>query len=176
LFALPTKTRYNQIAMFDIQHDSPVPIHEQLTSQIRVHVASEALKAGAQLPEYRALAQELLANPQVVAKTYADLEAEDVLSRGQGGVMIVKPGAALVCRLRLQDTALKNLASAVALGLACKLDEAAIQQAVEKALAAGKNQPLTADQVLQAIKNPKHESPSNRASQGIQDLSRQKGS
>ena len=30
--------------MFDIQHDSAMPIHEQLTSQIRAHVASGALK------------------------------------------------------------------------------------------------------------------------------------
>ena len=49
--------------MFDIQHDSPVPIHEQIASQIRVHVATGALKAGAILAEYRAFAQELLTNP-----------------------------------------------------------------------------------------------------------------
>jgi GntR family transcriptional regulator len=160
--------------MFDIQHDSPVPIHEQLTSQIRVHVASEALKAGAELPEYRAWAQELLTNPQVVAKAYADLEAEGVLSKRPNGTMVVNVGAALICKLRLQDMALKNLANAVGLGVACGLDDAAIQKAVEQALAAGKNLPLTPDQVLQAMKKPKYE-PSHRASQGIQDLSRKKG-
>jgi GntR family transcriptional regulator len=160
--------------MFDIQHDSPVPIHEQLTSQIRVHVASEALKAGAELPEYRAWAQELLTNPQVVSKAYADLEAEGVLSKRLNGTMVVNAGAALICKLRLQDMALKNLANAVGLGVACGLDEAAIQKAVEQALAAGKNLPLTPDQVLQAMKKPKYE-PSHRASQGIQDLSRKKG-
>jgi GntR family transcriptional regulator len=163
-------------AMFDIQHDSPVPIHEQLTTQIRVHVASEALKAGAELPEYRAWAQELLTNPQVVAKAYADLEAEGVLSKGGHGAMVVRNGAAIICKLRLQDMARANLANAVNLALACGLDDAAVQQAVEQALAAGKNQPLTPEQVLQAMKKPKHEhSSSHRASQGIQDLSRKKG-
>src|SRR5947209_2950067 len=59
--------------MFDIQHDSPVPIHEQITSQLREHIASGALKPGARLPEYRDFAQELLANPQAVARAYSDL-------------------------------------------------------------------------------------------------------
>jgi GntR family transcriptional regulator len=160
--------------MFDIQHDSPVPIHEQLTSQIRVHVASGALKEGANLKEYRAWAQELLTNPQVVAKAYAELESEGVLIKGKDGTMVVNVGAALLCRLRLQDIALGHIGHAVALGLACGLNDAAIQQAVEQALAAGKNQPLTNEQILQAMKKPKHEF-SHRASQGIQDLSRKKG-
>src|SRR5437764_9459488 len=103
--------------MFDIQHDSPVPIHEQLTNQIRVHVASEALKAGAELPEYRALAQELLTNPQVVARALAELEAEGVLSKSPRGAMIVNSGAALACKLRLQDTAFRNLVNAVDFGI-----------------------------------------------------------
>jgi len=56
--------------MFDIQHDSPVPIHEQLTTQIRMHIASGALKPGDTLLEYRAFAQKLLTNPQVVARAW----------------------------------------------------------------------------------------------------------
>ena len=160
--------------MFDIQHDSPVPIHEQLTSQIRVHVATDALKAGAELPEYRAWAQELLTNPQVVAKAFTELEAEGVLTKQPNGAMAVNVGAALVCKLRLQDMALKNLKNAVGLGVSCGLDDAAVHQAVEQALSAVKNLPLTPEQVLQAMKKPKYE-PSHRASQGIQDLSRKKG-
>ena len=76
--------------MFDIQHDSPVPIHEQITSQIRAHVASGAVKEGTVLAEHRTFAQELLTNPQVVARAYADLEAEGVLTKA----LVVKPGAA----------------------------------------------------------------------------------
>ena len=160
--------------MFDVQHDSPVPIHEQLTTQIRVHVASEALKAGATLPEYRAFAQELLANPQVIARAYADLESEGVLTKGPGSAMIVTQGAAITCRLRLQETARAHIRQAVILGVACGLLDADIANAVEQALAAGKVQPLTADHVLHAMKKPTHDY-SHRASQGIQDLSRKTG-
>jgi GntR family transcriptional regulator len=161
--------------MFDMQHDSPVPIHEQLTSQIRVHIASGALKAGAVLAEYRAFAQELLTNPQVVSRAYAELEAEGVIAAGPANVMLVTPGASLICRLYLQDMAREQIRHAVSLGVACELSDAEIGKVVEQALAAAKVQPLSPDQILQAMKKPKHE-PSHRASQGIQDLSRRKGS
>jgi GntR family transcriptional regulator len=157
--------------MFDIQHDSPVPIHEQITSQIRAHVASGALKSGALLAEYRAFAQELLTNPQVVARAYADLEGEGVLKKGSSGGMVVCDGAAVICRVRLQDIARERIRQAVALGIDWGLTDAEIVKAVERELAASKVQPLTGEELLQAMKKPAHES-SHRDSQGIQDLSR----
>jgi GntR family transcriptional regulator len=159
--------------MIDIQHDSPVPIHEQITGQLRGHIASGALKAGAKLAEYRALAQELVTNPQVVARAYGDLEWDGVLKKGPAGVMEVTEGAAVICRLRLQDTARARLRQVIAQGLACNLSEADIRQIVEQALAA-KVEPLSPDELQHAIKKqPTHDS-SHRDSQAIQDLSRQK--
>ena len=35
--------------MIDIQHDSPVPIHEQIASQLMVHIAAGDLAAGSKL-------------------------------------------------------------------------------------------------------------------------------
>ena len=160
--------------MFDIQHDSPVPIHEQITNQIRAHVASGALKPAAILTEYRAFAQELLTNPQVVARAYADLEAEGVLAKGAKGSMVVCPGAAPICRERMRTIASEHLRHAVFLSVACGLVDAEIVNVVEKALAASKVQPQSPDEILKAIKKPTHE-PSHRASQGIQDLSRKTG-
>lgn len=160
--------------MIDIQHDSPVPIHEQIAEQIRGLVASGVLKVGARLAEYRALAQELLTNPQAVARAYGDLEAEGVLKKDASGSMEVTPGASVTCRLRLQDTARGQLRRAVALALAAGLAENEVVKAFEQELAAAKIQPLSADEALHAIKKPTHAS-SHRASQGIQDLSRQKG-
>ena len=85
--------------MIDIQHDSPVPIHEQIAGQIRAHISSGALKPGAKLAEYRACAQELLTNPQAVARAYGDLEWEGALRKGPAGVMEVTAGAAAICRV-----------------------------------------------------------------------------
>jgi GntR family transcriptional regulator len=158
--------------MFDIQHDSPVPIHEQITSQIRAHVATGALRAGTVLAEYRAFAQELLTNPQVVARAYADLEAEGVLKKETAGSLFVTEKAAAICRLQLQDVARAYIRQAIALGVAWSLSDAEIMTAVEQALAICKTQPLSTDEILQAMKKPAHER-SHRDSQGIQDLSRQ---
>ncbi|HWY86815.1 MAG TPA: GntR family transcriptional regulator [Gemmataceae bacterium] len=158
--------------MFDIQHDSPVPIHVQITGQIRAHVASGALKAGARLAEYRAFAQALLANPQVVARAYEDLEQEGVLAKSPGGGMEVTAGASVICRLRLQDIGRERIRQAVAQSLALGLAEAEIVSAVEQELAAARARPLSPDELLTAIKKPTHER-SHRDSQGIQDLSRQ---
>jgi DNA-binding transcriptional regulator YhcF (GntR family) len=166
--------------MFDIQHDSPVPIHEQLASQIRAHVAFGALKAGAVLAEYRVFAQDLLTNPQVVARAYADLEGEGVLKScgtvsdqaTTSGGMVVSAGAPAICLERMRNMAAEHLRQAVELGVACGLGDAEIADAVERALAASKVLPLSPDEILKAIKKPTHE-PSNRTSQGIQDLSRE---
>jgi GntR family transcriptional regulator len=161
--------------MFDIQHDSPVPIHEQITGQIRAHVASGALKPGARLAEYRAFAQELLTNPQVVARAFGDLEFEGVLKKCPSGDMEVAVGAAVLCRLRLQDMARERIRQAVAQGLAAGLEEGDVAEAVEHELAAARTQPLSPTELLKAIKKSPHES-SHRDSQGIQDLSRKKSS
>jgi GntR family transcriptional regulator len=158
--------------MFDIQHDSPVPIHEQITGQIMAHIATEALRPGAGLPEYRVLAQELLTNPQATARAYTDLEGDGILKKGAFGGMEVTAGAAVICRVRLQSTAQRRLGEAVAQGLAFGLPESEIRKAVEDALVAA--QPvLSPNELRTAIKKSTHDS-SHRASQGIQDLSGQK--
>src|SRR4051795_13596780 len=100
--------------MIDIQHDSPIPIHEQITGQLRAHIASGALKPGARLAEYRAYAQQLLTNPQVIARAYDELEEEGVLEADAAGNMEVTVGAVGICRHRLQEIACQHLRQAVA--------------------------------------------------------------
>jgi GntR family transcriptional regulator len=157
--------------MFDIQHDSAVPVAEQITGQIRAQVASGALKAGAALAEHRALAKELLTNPQVVARAYGELEREGVLKKDVTGTVEVTAAAAELCRQHLRDLARTRIREAVAFGLANGLPEVEIVQAVADELAVVRGQPVGVDEVLKAIKNPKHEF-SYRNNQGIQDLSR----
>src|SRR5262249_31390049 len=89
--------------IIDLQHDSPVPLPEQLACQLMAQVALGGLKAGEPLADYRELAQQLLTNPQVVAKAYADLEWEGVLQKAPTGAMKVAAGAEIICKVRLQD-------------------------------------------------------------------------
>src|SRR5262245_22902937 len=159
--------------MIDIQRDSPVAIHEQIASQLMAHIASGALPAGTTLTEYRAFAKELLTNPQVVARAYADLEWEGVLKKAAGGSLEVTSGAATICRIRLQDRARQRLREAVSQARGWGLAETEIHKAVAQALAA-QAQPLSQADVLQAITTASHAS-SHRSPQGIQVLSGQEG-
>jgi GntR family transcriptional regulator len=151
-----------------------VPIHEQISTQLMAHVASGDLLPGAKLAEYRAFAQQLLTNPNVVARAYDDLEVDGVLKKDAAGGMEVAVGAAVICRVRLQDMAGQRIRQAVMQGLAWGLPEGEVQKAVEQALTAARAQALSAEELLQGIKKSTHAT-SHRASQGIQVLSGQKG-
>ena len=160
--------------MIDIQHDSPIPIHDQIAGQLRAQIATGVLAAGAKLPDSRVFAQELVANPWAVAKAYGDLEWEGVLAKAPGGRMVVTAGAAVVCRLRLQDAAKERLQQAVAQAVSAGLVDAEIIKTFEQALAAAHAVPLTELELRNAIKKPTHER-RHRDSSAIEDLSRQEG-
>jgi GntR family transcriptional regulator len=65
-------------------HVSPadgVPIYLQIVNQVRYLVSSGRLAAGEELPPIRALAEQLLINPNTVARAYRELELAG--SRGE---------------------------------------------------------------------------------------------
>jgi GntR family transcriptional regulator len=61
-----------------------VPIYLQLMEQIKHAVETGALKPGDQLPGIRPLAEELVINPNTVAKAYRELEHEGVVELRHG--------------------------------------------------------------------------------------------
>ncbi|MDK1021209.1 MAG: GntR family transcriptional regulator [Candidatus Hydrogenedentes bacterium] len=61
-----------------------VPIYRQIVNQIKRLVASGRLKAGDEMPPIRHLAQQLLINPNTVARAYRELEGAGVLLSRQG--------------------------------------------------------------------------------------------
>ncbi|MHC4435656.1 MAG: GntR family transcriptional regulator, partial [Planctomycetota bacterium] len=58
-----------------ISLDDGVPIYLQIVNQIRYLVASGRLASGEQLPPVRKLAEQLLVNPNTVARAYRELES-----------------------------------------------------------------------------------------------------
>src|ERR1700750_766466 len=62
--------------LFRINPSSGVPIYLQLMEQVKHAVETGALRAGEQLPGMRPLAEELVINPNTVAKAYRELEHE----------------------------------------------------------------------------------------------------
>ena len=84
-----------------ISLDDGVPIYLQIVKQIKYLVASGRLLSGEQLPPVRKLAEQLLVNPNTVARAYRELESARVLSSRQGaGVYVSDAGSPLTRRER----------------------------------------------------------------------------
>ena len=88
-----------QPLMIQIATGDPRPIGRQIVDAIRMKVATAELGQGDQLPSVRGLAQQLMVNPNTVAKAYAELTAEGWLESRQGLGLYVA-----LQRQRLSDT------------------------------------------------------------------------
>ena len=74
-----------------INTGSATPIYKQITDQVRLAVATGRLGVGDQLPSVRALAEELVVNPNTVARAYTDLAREGLIeSRAGRGVFLTR--------------------------------------------------------------------------------------
>ena len=80
-------------------HLSPkngVPLYLQIVSQIKYLVASGRLSAGDEVPPIRVLAEQLLINPNTVARAYRELEVAGLLTKRQGaGTYVSDTGSPL---------------------------------------------------------------------------------
>src|SRR5215468_736821 len=61
-----------------------VPIYLQLMEQVKHAIETGALRPGEQLPGIRPLAEELIINPNTVAKAYRELEHEGIIELRHG--------------------------------------------------------------------------------------------
>ena len=61
-----------------------VPIYLQLMEQVKHAIETGALRPGEQLPGIRPLAEELVINPNTVAKAYRELDHEGVIELRHG--------------------------------------------------------------------------------------------
>ncbi len=111
---------------------SSLPIYRQVVDQIRGAVATGKLAVGAPLPSVRALASELVVNPNTIAKAYAMLVRDGVLESHQGRGYFVAQQREIYTRKerlrRLAEIIDPFLAEAVSLGF----DESQIVQEIQK--------------------------------------------
>jgi GntR family transcriptional regulator len=77
---------------FTISPGTSSPIFRQIIDQVRLAAVTGRLLPGAQLPSVRALAEQLVVNPNTVAKAYGELAREGIIDGQQGrGVFIAEP-------------------------------------------------------------------------------------
>jgi len=76
---------------FSISPASDVPLFRQIMQQIHRAVAVGRIQVGEQLPAVRILAEELVINPNTVARAYQELIREGILeSRSGRGVFVTE--------------------------------------------------------------------------------------
>jgi GntR family transcriptional regulator len=79
--------------LFRPNPSSGVPIYLQLMEQVKHGVETGALRPGEQLPGIRPLAEELVINPNTVAKAYRELEHDGVIELRHGAGAFVSGNA-----------------------------------------------------------------------------------
>lgn len=73
-----------------------IPLYKQIINQIKYMIASNRLSPGDKLPPVRKLAEQLIVNPNTVARAYRDLETLGLLKTRQGsGVTVSEAGSPL---------------------------------------------------------------------------------
>jgi GntR family transcriptional regulator len=86
-----------------IQAQGGVPIYLQVMQQIKYLVVSGRLKPGEELPSIRVLAEQLLVNPNTIARAYRELESAGVVEkRRTAGTYIADAGSPLARKERLK--------------------------------------------------------------------------
>jgi len=86
-----------------ISNSDGVPIYLQIVNQVTYLVASGRLREGEELPPIRVLAEELLVNPNTVARAYRELElAGTVTKRRTAGTYVSGAGSRLARRERIR--------------------------------------------------------------------------
>jgi GntR family transcriptional regulator len=79
--------------LFRPNPSSGVPIYLQLMEQVKHAIETGALRPGDQLPGMRPLAEELVINPNTVAKAYRELEHAGVIELRHGAGAFVSGNA-----------------------------------------------------------------------------------
>lgn len=80
-----------------------VPIYQQIVNQVKNLVGSGRLAAGDEMPPIRVLAEQLLVNPNTVARAYRELESAGLVEkRRTAGTYVSDQGSPLARRERMK--------------------------------------------------------------------------
>jgi GntR family transcriptional regulator len=86
-----------------ISANDGVPIYLQIVNQVKYLVASGRLAPGEELPPIRVLAEQVLVNPNTVARAYRELEVAGIVTkRRTAGTYVSESGSPLARRERVK--------------------------------------------------------------------------
>ncbi len=126
-----------------LNQSSGIPLYLQLMEQVKHAVETGALRAGDQLPTIRKMAEDLVMNPNTVARAYRELEHEGIIELRHGSGAFISESVAFTSKVsrKAQDV---------------------VQLAIEKLVAAG----LTGDEIRRLVENELAQLPDKKKLQG----------
>lgn len=136
---------------------SHVPIYEQIVEHIHGRIAAGSLRPDEPLPSIRALALELLVNPNTVQRAYQELERQGLVYTQRGLGVFVSSNGKMAARSKSESAVRDRFAQGIELGRAASLPEQTIRGLFDHTL--NKTRP-TASQHGRG----EHSSPEERAS------------
>jgi DNA-binding transcriptional regulator YhcF (GntR family) len=99
----PRRSKQTSTVQIHISTHDGVPVYLQIVNQVKYLVASGRLAPGEELPPIRVLAEQLVINPNTVARAYLELErAGLVVKRHGSGTYVSDEGSPLARRERLK--------------------------------------------------------------------------
>ncbi len=112
---------------------SGTPLYLQLVEHLKHSIETGAVRAGERLPSVRRMAEDLVINPNTVARAYRDLEHEGIVVLKHGSGVFVRDS--IVARTELMKQAEPVLRSAVDRLESLDLSEEEIRRLMENELA-----------------------------------------
>src|SRR5437773_713676 len=112
---------------------SGVPVYLQLVEQVKHAIERGAIETGEQLPSVRKMAEDLLINPNTVARAYRELELEGIIELRHGSGAFIRES--IVGRARLMQKAHTVVKSALDQLESLDLGEEEIRRLLESELA-----------------------------------------
>jgi GntR family transcriptional regulator len=119
---------------FDIDPDSPIPIFEQIVSQVIFHIASGGQAVGDLIPSVRDLAPRLRVHPNTVAKAFQELERLGVVAARRGRGMEVTADAPKICQAQRRERVGKRVREALREAVSSGLSAEEIRRLAEDEL------------------------------------------
>lgn len=120
--------------LFDIHPDSPIPIYEQIVSQVIFGVASGSLQKGELILSVREMALQLTVHPNTVAKAYQELERRGILEARRGKGMEVTSAAPSICKSQRQEIIRNRIRDALREAVDSALSPDEVRQLVDEEL------------------------------------------
>jgi GntR family transcriptional regulator len=120
--------------LLDIEPKSPVPIWEQIVAQVTFAIASGAVEVGTLIPSVREVGDQVIVNPNTVARAYQELERRGVLVARRGKGMEVTADAPGLCAAQRQDIVRQRIREALREAVSSSLSPDEIRRLVEEEL------------------------------------------